>query len=413
MVPNVELKANADNKGTTISSSRAYSFLDSYIYTKNARYNALYEKNKEIILMENEAVQTQNAYLLYRAYVEQIRILDSIIVRIRNFIVSNKHTVIELANSIMPSTDKLNKFEGIVHKVMDMPRFKYIYYFINKVTYSDMLAFSNLYQNEVKSYLSTSENMSKDEPFMHSRATEFLKNILSNFNSDNDSLLKMEKIKTMNPSEFNSVTNFFNRRSIIFSVINNDFKMYQLYLRNYTKVLQDMINVLNVQQLKNNDVIINGKVISFTDYYTLYKHGSSMVKCIQDIVNQYDSHFYNKLYAVESNINTYNGILDKVLSYYHSKNGEVLTEAYNDGFINTYELDSHNLINGNYTAHTLLYDNVDIDSVKDDEEDTTTIPDIEENSIDSDEIANYEFDNNIVEDKENDIWKEEFQFSIV
>ena len=47
MIPNVKVKPNISNTNSIIG-SRAYTFLDSYVYMKNQRYNAFYEKNKEI-----------------------------------------------------------------------------------------------------------------------------------------------------------------------------------------------------------------------------------------------------------------------------------------------------------------------------------------------------------------------------
>ena len=51
MLPNINMKPNTGNN--SIIGSRAYTFLDSYVYMKNQRYNAKYQKNKEILAIEN------------------------------------------------------------------------------------------------------------------------------------------------------------------------------------------------------------------------------------------------------------------------------------------------------------------------------------------------------------------------
>ena len=67
MLPNEKNKVTDTSKATTIEYSRAYTFLDSYIYMRNGKYNALYQKNKEILSMEKEAIEKENAEALYAA----------------------------------------------------------------------------------------------------------------------------------------------------------------------------------------------------------------------------------------------------------------------------------------------------------------------------------------------------------
>ena len=64
MLPNISIKPNVSSSNSIIG-SRAYTFLDSYVYMKNQRYNAFYEKQKEILAIENDAISIKSANSLY------------------------------------------------------------------------------------------------------------------------------------------------------------------------------------------------------------------------------------------------------------------------------------------------------------------------------------------------------------
>ena len=113
MLPNVSVKPNVSTTNSIIG-SRAYTFLDSYVYMKNQRYNALYEKNKEVLAIENNAISIKSANVLYNAFMEEARILDSIIIRIRNFSLRIKSDVLENINILMPSTNAINEFLDVI-----------------------------------------------------------------------------------------------------------------------------------------------------------------------------------------------------------------------------------------------------------------------------------------------------------
>lgn len=128
--------------------------------------------------------------------------------------------------------------------------------------------------------------------------------------------------------------------------------------------------------VKHGLIYLNNKEISFTDYLTIYKHFSSMMKYIVDLVGYYDNLFYNKIYAIQSNIEVYNGVMNYTIDMINKSkpdDKDILQEAYYDGILNSDELDGHSLINGNNQANELLWD------------DTS---DNEDDKIDPDEVSN-------------------------
>lgn len=362
MLPTVKLTPNDTDLNTadSISGSRAYTFIDSYLYMRNSRYNALYEKNKEILSIENLAVKNKSPEYLYDAFVEQVRILDSVVARIRNFTFRIKEDVLQNIRQILPSSSKISEFEDAISKATNIPAFKYIRYNIQPIEYSSMSTFYSMFNQELSQLTRTGEHLNRTEPVRNSRATNYLLNV-EGYNSYKDGLLTMEEIKVMTSSRLISILNFYKRKSRLISTVTKDFKVFQFYLREY-RTLDNILDKMKPTVTKNG-IILDGELISFNDYFVIYKHFSSMMKYLLDVVSYYDSRFFNKIYALQSNIEAYNSIMDYVISYAKSqKDGteppskEALTEACWDGFMNSDVINAHNLINGNSQAQMLLWD---------------------------------------------------------
>ena len=109
--------------------------------------------------------------------------------------------------------------------------------------------------------------------------------------------------------------------------------------------------------------------MTFNDYLILYKHISAMVKYLLEIVNLYNSKFFNKIYAMQTNIQVYKSIMDDVILYVHNKEREITNKDETDvDFIGNNMVESsyefmdqyksvYDLINGNDEADMLLLDN--------------------------------------------------------
>lgn len=361
MVPNVQLKPNNTN---SIIGSRAYTFLDSYIYMKNQRYNALYEKNKEILTIENNAISIKSANVLYNAFLEEARILDSIVIRIRNFALRIKPDVIENINILIPSMNAINDFDNAISTTPNIPKYKYIHYKINPIEYENMASFINLYKMEINAFTAiNTQAVNKDNPFIRDKATQYLIQTAKERANVNKEMLEMEEIKIINQGRLKNISKFFRHKNQYISTINNDFKTFQFYLRQYSG-LREITSLIKPTELRNSDVLLNGsnKAITFNDYFVLYKHFHAMIKYMVSIISYHEQQFFNKIYGLQSNIESYVNIVNEVLDYSEKMNrnksdeDESLNEAYDDGLINSDTLDSHNLINGNYATNVLMND---------------------------------------------------------
>lgn len=380
MVPNVKITPNTPSN--SLVGSRAYTFLDSYIYMKNQRYNALYEKNKQILLIENNAISLKSANVLYNAFMEEARILDSVVMRIRNFALRIKPDVIDNINQLIPSTDDILKFDDIISTTSDIPRMKYIKYNIKPILYENMASFINLYRIEINNFTSiNTQSANKDNPFIKDSAAKYLIDVAKErANTTSNTLLEMEEIKIMNLGKLKSISEFFKHKNRFLSVITRDFKTFQFYLRQYSG-LREITSLMKPTELINGDVQIAGssRSITFNDYFVLYKHFSAMIRYMVDIVSYHDQQFFTKIYALQSNIESYVSIVNDVLSY--KKSNDSINEAYNDGLLNSDAIDAHNLVNGNYAANVMLNDDT-ADSEDDKEEiEYDKIKDIKDEAI--------------------------------
>lgn len=387
MIPNQKLHGGAITS-PNFAGSRAYTFVDSYIYMKNRNYNALYEKNKEILLMENEAIKTNSIKILYDAFFEQMRILDTVVARMREFALKIKDDVISNVNIIMPDTETMLNFEQAISKIALLPKFKYVKYNIKPTEYADMSIFFNFFKNEIKEYCEIKDETSSiSRPLLHSKATKFLTKLAIKYTNYSDSLLELEEIKIMTIQGLTNISNYFQKKYELKQMIVDDFKTYDYYLKQY-KVLYNMTMLLKPDIFGNDaELNINGAKyrLSFNDYLVLYKHFSAMTKYLLDIVNYYNSKFFNKIYGIQSNIEVYRSIMIDVIDY--SKNKDV--ESFNEA-TNSFN-DLYGIINGNDAATELLMDDVnDYEQVLDDE-----------NDIKNDEIITSEKMSDII-DKEGD-----------
>ena len=377
------------NKGVTQSDnfvgSRAYTFVDSYIYMKNKNYNALYEKNKEILLIENDAIKFSSPKLLYNAFFEQMRILDSVVARMRDFSFRIKDDVLANINLIMPDDDMILDFEDAIDKIALIPRFKYVKYHIKPIKYTDMAVFFNMFKNEIKEFCEMKDTTSNiNKPLLHGKATQYLTTVAVKYTNYNDSMIEMEEIKIMTINKLVDILTFFQRKAQLKQTITEDFKTYQFYLKQY-KVLYNM-TILLKPTVENDEIIISlggaRYKLTFNDYLVLYKHFSAMTKYLLDIVNYYNSKFFNKLYAIQSNIEVYRSIMRDVIEYSQNVDVDTVTES-----TNSFN-DIYGLINGNDAAADFLMDDVnDYEQFLDDENENPDNDNIEKDSmLSSDDI---------------------------
>ena len=334
MLPNVSVKPNVSTTNSIIG-SRAYTFLDSYVYMKNQRYNALYEKNKEVLAIENNAISIKSANVLYNAFMEEARILDSIIIRIRNFSLRIKSDVLENINILMPSTNAINEFLDVISTTPAIPRYKYIHYNIKPITYENMASFINLYRMEINSFTSMdTQSVLKDNPFFRDKAAKYLIDTAMGHANVHKELLELESIKIMSKGKLPAIAKFFKHKNQYISTIVKDFKTFQFYLRQYSG-LREITSLMKPTELRNGDVLIAGsnKAITFNDYFVLYKHFSSMIRYMMNIISYHEQQFFNKIYGLQSNIESYTLILNEVLDYgkeYEEKKtteDDILTES--------------------------------------------------------------------------------------
>ena len=356
-------------KGSTSTNnfvgSRAHTFIDSYIYMKNRNYNALYEKNKEILLLENDAIKYNSPKILYNAFFEQMKILYTVVYRMRDFATRIKNDVMQNISLIMPDNETISEFQYAIDKIALLPKFKYVKYNITPTKYANMTLFFNIFKNEIKEFCEVKDetaNLSK--PIIHSIATDFLINVTAEYTSFNDTMLEMEEIRIITIQKLINILNFFQKKSDIKHTISEDFKTYDYYLKQY-KVLYDMTLLLE-PIIEDNNIIINlsGKKykLSFNDYLVLYKHFSAITKYLLDIVNYYNSKFFNKLYAIQSNIEVYRSIMVDVINYSKNEDVDTITET-----TNSFN-DIYGMINGNDAAAEFLMDDVnDYEEMIDDE----------------------------------------------
>lgn len=352
MLANIKLSPTTNSSNSVIG-SRAYTFLDSYIYMKNQKYNAMYEKNKEILAIECNALSLKSANILYNAFTEQCKILDSLIIRVRNFALRIKPDVIENLRLLMPSNSAIDEFLEVISSPADIKRYKYVRYNIKPIKYENMASFMNLYKQEIKYFTDlNTQTMNKEDPFIRNKAAAYLINTAYEHANLNTELLEMENIKIINPAKLKSIYTFFKRKNTYITTVNQDFKTFIFYLRQYSG-LRDIITSMRPTETRNELISLNissGKQITFNDYFVLYKHFSSMIKYMIKIIGYHEQQFFNKIYALQNNIESYVSILNDVLD--NAKNRD---EDNEESLHETFE-DVYSLVNGNDQAKQLLND---------------------------------------------------------
>lgn len=378
-IPNIKLTPNNVSKTAADSVfGKSSTFLDSYIYAKNSRYNALYEKNKEILQIENYAINKQNAEYLYDAFMEHVRVLETVVTRMRNFSFRIRNDVLSNLISLIPDGNYLDNFEDAISKTVDMPNFRYVHYKIKPIDYANLSTISTLFTSEIKELSSKNIPQGGSDGMPHAKCTEFIKSITKDYKTSYDSLLNMEEVKVMTPARRNIISNFYRQKTNIISIVQKDFRTYHIFLKQFGVIIKNCEKL--DPTITDSGIIVNGAKMTFTEYLTIYKHFSTMMKDLLDVVSHYDNLFYNKLYALQSNIEVYNAIAQYSINYMYAKFPDeeleesvissrirdVLMEAYWDGYINSDEIDAHSLINGNNATQELLWDSAD-DIDEDDE----------------------------------------------
>lgn len=314
MLPNISIKPSVSNSNSIIG-SRAYTFLDSYVYMKNQRYNAFYEKQKEILAIENDAISIKSANSLYMAFLEEAKMLDSVVIRIRNFALRIKPDVINNIKLLIPTSDALNEFDDIISSNIDIPRMKYIKYDIAPIKYENMASFMNLYRMEISQFTSiNTQTANQTNPFIRDKAASFLIDTAMKHANCGTELLEMESIKILNKSKLKNISDFFKQKNRFISTVNRDFKTFQFYLRQYSG-LREIVTLMKPTELRNGDVLVgsSNKPITFNDYYVLYKHFYSMIKYMINIISYHERQFFNKIYALQGNIESYVSVVNDVL----------------------------------------------------------------------------------------------------
>jgi hypothetical protein len=365
MIPDIKFNKTSENIDT-VTDSRSYMFLDSYINMRNRNYNALYEKNKETLLMESEAISQKNPFILYSAFLSQLKVLDNIVIRIRNFSIVSQKDILNNINEILPSQEMISIYDIALSSLNIQEPIKVISYDIKPIKYSSVMKLNNLCKIEIDGFCKLKNDKTNyDNPLIFDALTSFVKDNIGNNITNEDSMLLNEQIKIMRPNQYKEISAYFNKRAQIRNTIMMDFKTLYFYLIEF-RILQKIADMMRPEiKSENGKEYIsignnNGK-LTFTDYMVLYKHLSSLTKTMLDIVNYYNNRFYNKVYMIQSNITSYKSIMQDVINIYKvRKNKEPsekpLSEAGYDGFINSSEYDGHSLINGNHQANMLLID---------------------------------------------------------
>lgn len=358
MLPNISIKPSVSNSNSIIG-SRAYTFLDSYVYMRNQRYNAFYEKQKEILAIENDAISIKSANSLYMAFLEEAKMLDSVVIRIRNFALRIKPDVINNIKLLIPTSDALNEFDDIISSNIDIPRMKYIKYDIAPIKYENMASFMNLYRMEISQFTSiNTQTANQTNPFIRDKAASFLIDTAMKHANCGTELLEMESIKILNKSKLKNISDFFKQKNRFISTVNRDFKTFQFYLRQYSG-LREIVTLMKPTELRNGDVLVgsSNKPITFNDYYVLYKHFYSMIKYMINIISYHERQFFNKIYALQGNIESYVSVVNDVLDL--GENQELEKFSMNDALNESIDVVNNTLNESIVFSGNDIYKNFD------------------------------------------------------
>ena len=224
---------------------------------------------------------------------------------------------IENINILVPSMNAINDFDNVISTTPNIPRYKYIHYKISPIEYENMASFINLYKAEINGFTAiNTQSVNKDNPFIRDKATQYLIQTAREKSNVNKEMLEMEEIKILNQGRLKNISNFFRHKSQFISTINKDFKTFQFYLRQYSG-LREITSLMKPTELRNGDVLLSGsnRSISFNDYFVLYKHFHAMIKYMISIISYHEQQFFNKIYGLQSNIESYANIVNEVLDY--------------------------------------------------------------------------------------------------
>ena len=320
MIPNKNINPQF-NKADDLVSSRAYTFLDSYIYMRNGKYNALYNANKEILAIEREALDKQSAEILYYALTEQTKMLNTVVIRIRNFAQNIRGDVIQNLQTIIPEADEMRKFEEALKASNPYPQ-KVVNYKISPIEYPNMAVFYSLFKRELKAYADIEDDKApKDNPFIHTYATKFLIDSAEELAHINVDILSSEEFFITNLPKLIKIKEYFKKKQQIITGINRDFRTFYFYLRQF-RMLQKVMATMNPTVMNDGRISVAGcskPLNSFSDYLIYYKHYTMMVKYLIDVVSTYDMKFFNKIYAIQSNIEVYRAVINSVVSRYQTQ----------------------------------------------------------------------------------------------
>lgn len=332
-----------------LNKSKAYNYSDSILYMKNRRSNIMYEKNREILEVENDAITNRSPSKLFKAFLLQARMLQVIVYRIREYTFNERPKIIDKISSVLPSNLDIAKFHKALSTFKDIHFLKIAEYEVLPIRYKNMTIFDSLFRKEIQDFCKTK----KGSILTHSPATDFLKRDLMPLANYNDAMLDTESVRDLQPSELSSMVSSLGMRNSLIQMINNDFKTFWIFLMKFN-FFHKTLNML-LPKVENNMVVVNTpncRPLTFNEYMVLYKHFSAIIKYLIDIVNLYETTFFNKIFAIQSNIASYKSIMYDVISY-SNENLKTVSESF-DGVVD-------NNINGLNQANMFVYS----DSIED------------------------------------------------
>ena len=134
-----------------IRDSRAYTFMDSYIYMRNRSYNALYDVNKKILTIEREGIEKESVNILYYAAISQTQALATVIARVRDFSIVIREDVVSNIMQLIPSDSTIKEFDEAV-RCVGWEKEKFLHYTVKPIDYPNVATFYNYFKDELESF---------------------------------------------------------------------------------------------------------------------------------------------------------------------------------------------------------------------------------------------------------------------
>ena len=146
-----------------------------------------------------------------------------------------------------------------------------------------------MFNQEYRELLNVDSGSSQTDTLSVGKATNYLIHVMNTYKTVYDGLLAIEKITLCTHSKRMFILNYFKERTQITAMVTRDFRTYQFFLKQF-RGFYDMAEKIK-PVIKHGLIYLNNKEISFTDYLTIYKHFSSMMKYIVDWLMKIFIHF--------------------------------------------------------------------------------------------------------------------------